>query len=618
MSSTRAKAFLIKILLGATIVTIYVGFHHEILIILKDDTNIRSTALSQAKPQILSQNLPVVEEEQIQNPLNFTENEIDHDLSSLNVIILYPDDWRHDDIGGVAPVVQTPFLNRLAEKGIRFTHNAVTTSICWVSRATFFTGQYVSRHASTHLKRPFFASQRKRWEKTWPFLLQQKGYFVGHVGKWQYWDMNYLDNLFNWSSFHEGKHWYKKGRETIHAADLARNDALKFLEERPKDKPFALTVAFYPPKAVGISKDPGEQWMPSDETRRIYDNVTIPPLPYNITEGRKVLPLFLQRTETTMVKGRWRERWSTPEHYQIGMKNYYALITHVDKVCEEIVDQLEKDGLMNQTMIIFTTDNGLFHGSHGLAGKWFPYDESIRVPLIIYDPRMPSNKHGTLDDSFTLNIDLAETILGAANITSPPLMQGRDIADLYLRNKTEPWRDEFYYEYPIGWGGTSDPQVTALVRKEWKYIKWTDAETEQLFNMKDDPMELNDLLLQLNDKSYYVIKNMKETLLSDLPNITKKEFERRESEIELKIQIIAEVERQRSVLEEMRQRHDELKLKVMEPIIPGSKCDPLWLPDVQIPDDAPECILIGDQNHTVVENVTIGENVDTRENASLK
>jgi arylsulfatase A-like enzyme len=182
------------------------------------------------------------------------------------------------------------------------------------------------------------------------------------------------------------------------------------------------------------------------------------------------------------------------------MRNYYALITQVDKACGEIWEEVVAQQLENQTMIIFTTDNGMFHGAHGLAGKWYPYQESIRVPLIVYDPRMPKEKRGTVDDSFTLNIDLAETILSAAGVESPAIMQGRDISDLYIRNDgnenrsldENPWREEFFYEFPYH-DISFIPPSTALIQKKWKYIRWPKHGYEQLFNLEDDPLELHDL-----------------------------------------------------------------------------------------------------------------------------
>jgi len=475
----------------------------------------------------------------------------------LNVVLLYPDDWRHDDIGGIAPVVRTPFLNLLAQKGIHFTYNAVTTSICWVSRATMFTGQWLSRHGSSYLFQPKFAAEAWRWSQTWPYLLQQHGYYVGHIGKWQYRGEEksyFLEKMFNFTRIFEGEHWYETinsdgTRTNVHGADKAVYHTLEFLEGRPQNIPFAVTVAFYPPKAVGESDEPGDQWIPKNDTKRLYEDKFIPYPPYNITDAYHSLPKFLQ-DDRSMAKKRWIQRWRTDEHYQVGMKNYYSLITEVDKACEEIVNQLEREGLLENTMVIFTTDNGLFHGAHGLAGKWYPYQESIRVPLIIYDPRMPANKRGTKDDSLTLNVDLAETILGAAGLPAHPMMQGRDIADLYLSNFpmiAKPWRTDFYYEYPLGGGLPKDPRSTALVQKDWKYIHWEEENYDQLFDLMNDPLELNDLATNITEENKIRLKKMIE-------------------------------------------RHKKLRYGAMAPVIPESQCDPIfWRPGTPIPSDAPLC-----------------------------
>jgi len=416
----------------------------------------------------------------------------------MNVLILYPDDWRHNSIGKENPIIQTPFLDSLADDGIRFRQNAVTTSLCWQSRATLFSGQWASRHQSYKLICPHFAKGRE-WNQTWPKLLQDHGYFVGHVGKWQYYSNN--TGRFSWSSYHEGEHWYpRSGGGLVAAEDVAKEDAIKFLNERPKDKPFAMTVAFYPPKPVGSSPEPGGQWRPKNETRALYENITIPE-PYNMTHAFSLLPKFLQSSKRSTVKRFW-ERYRSPLHYQEAMKNIYALITQVDQACKDIVDEVKKQGLYNNTMIIFSTDNGMFHGSHGLAGKWYPYQESIRVPLIIHDPRMPADKVGSIDDNFTLNVDLAETILGAAGLKPHERMQGRDISDLYLPNKSEddektaleetPWRDEFFYEFTFG-DETYIPSSNALVRKKWKFIDWYGHNHEQLFDLEEDPLEFTDV-----------------------------------------------------------------------------------------------------------------------------
>ena len=225
---------------------------------------------------------------------NSTTNSTHHyPLLPLNILILYPDDWKHDSLQDEKPeLIHTPFLSRLASEGVRFTHNAVTSSVCWLSRATLFTGRYASQHKSLRPMCPVF-TDLKWWKETWPYQLQQKaGYYVGHVGKWQYRnDQAFLKNAFNWSRFHEGDHWHtlrhnvtRKKLGKVHAADMAKDDAIQFLRDRPKHAPFAMTVAFYPPKAVGSFTEPGAQWSPVESFYDLYkDHQFVPP--YNFTQA---------------------------------------------------------------------------------------------------------------------------------------------------------------------------------------------------------------------------------------------------------------------------------------------------------------------------------------------
>jgi len=442
-----------------------------------------------------------------------TTTATNHRRRPLNIVVFFPDDMSHkslQDVSG-ADYVQTPFLSALAADGVRFTRNAVTSSICWMSRATLFTGQYVSRHGSERLNCPRFTLPQY-WKNTWAAIVQRVGgYHVGHIGKWQYYNGKGLDKYFDYFNKFEGRHWFwAPGLGRLSASDMASVRAIEFLKQRPKDRPFALTVAFYPPKAVGQSYEPGGQWSPSEWSKMLYANKTYE-RPYDVDKAHKNLPDFLQ---SGITRNRYDERWNSTEMYNVGMQNYHALVTEVDRACQQIVDELKNQSVYEDTMIIFSSDNGLMMGSHGLGGKWIAYEDSIRVPLIIYDPRMPQEKRGTTDDSMTLNIDLAETILGAANIDPPSTMQGRDISDLYLPAAAEneeaaakkkkkklsspleekPWRTDFFYEFP----NYDIPSSFALIQEQYKYIDWPRAKHEQLFDLKKDPYELNDLL---NDKT---------------------------------------------------------------------------------------------------------------------
>jgi arylsulfatase len=398
-----------------------------------------------------------------------------------NIVILYADDWRHDTLGCAGnPIVQTPNLDALAKQGVRFTQNRVTTSICGVSRATLLTGQWMSRHgckAFTKFDTPF--------TETYPGLLRSNGYHVGHVGKWH--NGPFPAKEYDFGRSYMGTHWMQVNGQKVHVTQRNERDALEFLKSKPSDKPFCLTVAFFATHAEDSNK---EQYLPQPESMKLYENVTIP-VPKNATEESwKRLPPFFDNTNEG--RRRWGWRFDTPEKYQCYMKNYYRLATEVDATCGKILAELKSQKLDENTLVIFTTDNGYFHGEHGLADKWYPHEESIRVPLIVRDPRMPPAKVGTTNDAMTLNVDLAPTILNCANLPAPLTMQGRDMSVLYREDNPPDWRREYFYEHgPIGKGII--PPSEALVRKDWKYMYWPEAKYEQLFDLVTDASEEKDL-----------------------------------------------------------------------------------------------------------------------------
>ena len=411
-------------------------------------------------------------------------NEDAADPAPMNVLVLYADDWRHDTLGIAGnPVVKTPHLDQLAKNGMRFTQNCVTTSICGISRATLYTGQWMSRHGNRSFK-PW----KTPWDETYLGLLRNNGYYVGHVGKWH--NGKFPAEHFDFGRSYFGKHWIKQpDGSKIHVTQKNEVDALKFLRTRPDDKPFCLTVSFFATHAVDSNP---LQFLPQPESMKLYEAVTIP-VPDNATEESfKRLPEFVGN-EKNEGRHRWHWRFDSPEKYQSMMKNYYRLATEVDSTCGRILAELQKQNALENTIVIFTTDNGYYHAEHGLADKWYPHQESIRVPLIIHDPRMAQTMHGTTNDDFTLSVDLAPTILAAAGIDAPKTMQGRDVSPLYLSDQPTEWRDEFFYEHPTLKNTDFIPASEALVRKDWKYFYWPDFDREQLFDLKADPMEEQDL-----------------------------------------------------------------------------------------------------------------------------
>ena len=405
-----------------------------------------------------------------------------------NILLLYADDWRHDTLGCAGNlVVKTPNLDRLAGEGVRFTRACVTTSICGVSRASLLTGQWMSRHGTTA-----FQMFKTPWGQTLPGLLRDNGYHTGHVGKWH--NGKFPEDRYDFGRAYHQRHYHEEpDGSTIHVTKKNERDALEFLLTRPKDRPFLLTVAFFAPHAQdGHPK----QYLYQPESESLYQDVTVPTPKTAGDEFVRRLPPFIGNDKNEG-RSRWRERFDTPERYQEYMKAYYRVVTEVDAACGRVLEELEEQNLSDTTLVVFTTDNGYFHGEHGLADKWYPYEESIRVPLIVRDPRTPASVRGKTNDDFVLNVDMAPTLLAAAGVPAPETMQGRDFSPLYLAASQKlldpPWRQEFFYEHATIRNTDFIPSSEALVRKDVKYIWWPDFKHEELFHLRQDPHETQNL-----------------------------------------------------------------------------------------------------------------------------
>ncbi len=402
-----------------------------------------------------------------------------------NVVLLVIDDVRWDSIGAASnKVVHTPRIDQLAKEGVRFRQARVTTAICMVSRASLLTGQYMSRHGITAFGR---ALTPEAFASSYPALLRGAGYWVGHVGKYDVGQPRLGD--YDFLRAYHGVHWIETGGERVHVTEQNTRDSLEFLQSRPKDRPFALAVGFFAAHAQDNAK---EQYLPQDWSAPSYQGKRIPPPIHGDPRYQAALPPFLAN-EANEGRVRYHWRFDTPESYQAYMTRYYRLITEVDAAVGRIVDELKAQGVYENTLIVFIGDNGYFQADRGLADKWYPYEESIRVPLIVRDPRLPASRRGRTLNQFALNIDIAPTIVSAAGVPVPPVMQGQDLSPLYLHSRSPAWRDEFFYEHPTITSRDRIPSSQAVVRRDWKYVEWPEFDYRQLFNLKDDPGELRNL-----------------------------------------------------------------------------------------------------------------------------
>jgi arylsulfatase A-like enzyme len=409
-----------------------------------------------------------------------------------NIIFLLTDDQRWDALGAMGnTIIKTPHLDKMASNGFLFKNAYVTTSICCASRASILSGQYESRHGINDFRTSF---TEEAFQKTYPAILKKIGYTIGFIGKYGVGDPDKQPKDFfdYWAGVNKHQPDYENLTEDgsyIHYTDIVQNHINNFLDTTD-GKPFCLSVSF---KAPHVQGDDPRQFIPNPKYHELYKDDSIPT---PITANEKYWNAFPDffRTEKNIARVRWNMRFKTPEAYQESVKNYYRLINGVDDVVGNLMTKLKDKQLDKNTIIIFMGDNGMFLGEHGLAGKWYGYEESIRVPLIIYDPR--DSKKGSPVDKIALNIDIAPTILGFAGINIQDNMQGVNLMEYIKPNSTG--RNYFFYEHTFQNTPTL-PNVEGVVGKKIKYMKYIEHNYEELFDLKKDPYETTNLV---NDPAY--------------------------------------------------------------------------------------------------------------------
>ena len=259
--------------------------------------------------------------------------------------------------------------------------------------------------------------------------------------------------------------------------------SLDFIEKYGNEGPFCLSVSFHAPHAEDV--DPQQYIYPQDMDT-LYQNEKIPDPILNTEDRFDEQPEWVK---TGLNKVRWYWRFDTEEKYQRMVKGYYRMISGVDKELGRIREKLEQTGIADNTIIIFMGDNGYFLGERKLAGKWLMYDNSLRVPLIIYDPRQEEGRQIT---DLALNIDVAPTILSYAGIKIPAETQGKALDPLISNGKLE-WRDSFLCEHLFE--NKRIPKSEGIRTDRWKYFRYVDhPEWEELYDLESDPNESNNLI----------------------------------------------------------------------------------------------------------------------------
>ena len=450
-----------------------------------------------------------------------------------HIIFLLTDDLRHDAMGFKEnPFVKTPHLDQLAAEATVFSHNYHVSPICMPSRASLMTGKYLGTHQVGFNKPTKLVLTEEEFDLSYPVLLRESGYYTGFIGKFGF-PVRGTEKLPNqqgdphddalpreafdsWMGFpHQGAYFPKEGAfngyenfsDASHLNEFMGDQAIDFIRQaKGTNKSFCLSVSF---------KAPHAPFTPESDMRVLYDSLFIPRMDNDNSEAFAILPEIVQTKSRNAIRYFGRgERYEPVWHlerdsaYQEFIKNYYGLISGVDRVVGRIRKELKQSGLADNTVIIFTSDNGFFCGSRQLTGKGLLYDESARAPLIIYDPR--KEREPIHISQLVSQIDIAPTILAYAGIEAPASMPGLPLQSL-VQNPRKPLHEAVFGENNFAnWLPTlseaPNPENYQSMRSKfvrtdrYKFIRYHECRPviEELWDMQEDPGETINLVKDPN------------------------------------------------------------------------------------------------------------------------
>lgn len=408
-----------------------------------------------------------------------------------NIVFILADDHRYDALGFLhtQDFIETPNLDRIAREGAYLPNAFVNNSLCSPSRASILTGLYSHKHKVIDNLHPvahdliFF-----------PQYLQQVGYQTAMIGKWHAGnDSDEPKRGFNyWLSFKgqgsylpeknglnlNGRHIAQKGYITDELTDYA----LDFLNHRDKKRPFMLYLAH---KGVHADFIPAERDKGRAAKYEFRPPFTMDP---NNVQGA---PIWVQNQ---------RNSWhgvDFPYHSDLDIGSYYKryaeTLHSVDESVGKVMDYLQKEGLLQSTLIVYMGDNGFQFGEHGLIDKRNAYEASMRVPMLAYCPELI--KPGTVVKQVVANIDVAPTLLDAAGLKAPAYMDGISYLPLLEGKQVDNWRKGLLYEYYWERTFPQTPTMHALRNDQYKYIHYYGIwDTDELYDLQADPLEAKNLI----------------------------------------------------------------------------------------------------------------------------
>lgn len=416
-----------------------------------------------------------------------------------DVLFVLIDDLRWDALGYMGhPYVKTPNIDRLRSQGAMMSNAFVTTSICCPSRATFITGTLANRHGVIDNE-----SSDYNPEVTPPLTkyLQQAGYRTAMIGKWHMGNSGAPRPYFDfWLSF-KGQGVYhdplfningKKVEQKGYTTDLLTDYAIDFIKQQPKGQPYFVMLSH---KAVH------EPFMPAPRHKDAFGADARLAEPPSYAEDFADKPAWQRRQADREVRWHYRTREIEEEKLPAAVppepwKDYNKYVDQlrclaaVDEGLGKIIDVLRERGTLDNTIIVFTSDNGYFHMEHRRWDKRLAYEESLRIPMLVVYPG--HIQAGSTVSQLVTNADFAPTILSYAGLPVPPQMQGASMKPLF-EEKNPRWRNAVFYEY---WKELvhSIPTMTALRTDRYKLITYPEIkDLDELFDLEKDPHEMNNL-----------------------------------------------------------------------------------------------------------------------------
>jgi len=408
------------------------------------------------------------------------------DARPPNILFFLSDDQRNDTLGCTGDqLVHTPTIDALARRGSLFRNAFVTTAICPSSRASILTGVTETRHHFTFRTPPL---SRALCDTSYPALFHRAGYRTGMIGKFGVQMVQGAQGTF-FDVFEDRDRPYDKvlpdGRHR-HVDEINTESALAFLQGCRLDQPFLLAVNFS--SAHAEDDDRLRQYHPIAWARDLYDRTVFPPPKTGDPRYFASQPDFLKHS---MNRERFLRRFDTPEKYQQNMRDYYRMLSGLDHMVAVVVEGLHRQKLLDNTIVVYASDNGCYMGDRGFADKWTHYEEALRIPMIIADFRGPPAPR--VVDALALNVDLPATLLDLAGIAVPAHYQGRSLLPL-MAGQDHPWRHDFFCQHTMA--EPTIPKWVGVRGGRFMYARYYEQRPvyEFLHDLRVDPTEFRNLV----------------------------------------------------------------------------------------------------------------------------